>query len=286
MDDMFTPEEIFGSYSAWKLTEHTWIISFMNGTQFIYLLEGEKKALLTDTGYGLGHLRAFCEKLTDKEIICANTHFHPDHAAGNGEFTEVIVSEDWSMDETTVTQGEYPYDLNSFPYPDYKKVLVGEEGLDIDLGGRVVHAKKAAPAHCNSSVFYFDESEGLLICGDDLECAQVMLINACDGPGLVFDPVERLNNLKKNTLWMKKLADEGRVRYLLPNHNGTPISLEYLDDFIGLVDHIFAGDAVIEDQLHHKWVEMDPRSKEFCRVRYKKASIFIVKKELMKVFGN
>ncbi len=37
---------------AWKLEEVTWCISFMEGTEYIYLLEGEESALLTDTGYG------------------------------------------------------------------------------------------------------------------------------------------------------------------------------------------------------------------------------------------
>ena len=76
-----TIDEIFGNYIAWKYDDATWIISFMEGTEFIYLLEGEEYALLTDTGYGRGHLRDFVEKLTDKKILVANTHYHPDHSA-------------------------------------------------------------------------------------------------------------------------------------------------------------------------------------------------------------
>lgn len=81
-----TLEQIFGSYMAWKVDEKTWIISFMNGTEYMFLLEGEEKALLIDTGYGVGNLRAFVEKLTEKPILVTNTHYHPDHAAGNGEY--------------------------------------------------------------------------------------------------------------------------------------------------------------------------------------------------------
>lgn len=44
-------EQIFGTYTAWKLDEITWMISFMNGSQYLYLLEGEEKALLIDTGW-------------------------------------------------------------------------------------------------------------------------------------------------------------------------------------------------------------------------------------------
>ena len=58
MDEKKGPplELIFGNYISWKLDEKTWIISFMEGTEYIYLLEGERKALLLDTGYGFGHL--------------------------------------------------------------------------------------------------------------------------------------------------------------------------------------------------------------------------------------
>ena len=53
MDNQAPPlEMIFGNYMAWKLDEKTWVISFMEGTEYLYLLEGEEKALLLDTGYG------------------------------------------------------------------------------------------------------------------------------------------------------------------------------------------------------------------------------------------
>ena len=81
-------EKIFGNYTAWEAKEGTWFINFMNGSENMYLLEGKEKALLLDTGYGAGNLRAFVEKLTDKPVIVANSHYHPDHAAGNGEFED------------------------------------------------------------------------------------------------------------------------------------------------------------------------------------------------------
>ena len=85
-------EMIFGNYMSWKLDEKTWIISFMDGTEYIYLLEGDEMAMLIDTGYGIGHLRDYVEKLTDKPVVVVNTHFHPDHAAGNDEWEEVSFS--------------------------------------------------------------------------------------------------------------------------------------------------------------------------------------------------
>ena len=41
-----TLEQIFGSYTAWEAKEGTWFINFMNGSENMYLLEGDEKALL------------------------------------------------------------------------------------------------------------------------------------------------------------------------------------------------------------------------------------------------
>ena len=40
----------------------------MGDSEYMYLLEGDEKALLIDTGYGAGNLREYVEKLTSKPI--------------------------------------------------------------------------------------------------------------------------------------------------------------------------------------------------------------------------
>ena len=73
---------------------------------------------------------------------------------------------------------------------------------------------------------------------------------------------------------------------LLPNHNGTPLSTDYLDEYIELADAIYTGTATIEDKLNHRFVEMDPKAPELCRVRHKHCSIFIKKAEVLKIYGS
>ena len=277
-------EEIFGSYTAWKAKESTWFLNFMNGSENMYLLEGSEKALLIDTGYGVGNLRAFVEKLTDKPLLVVNTHYHPDHAAGNGEFEEVYMSKGAELDAPSVeSPGAVPFNITKLPHPDYKKIWL-KEGDQINLGGRVIEVLEAKPAHCNSGLFFLDRKERMLFCGDDVESAQVMMFDNSKNPEAPYDVRQRLLNLKANTQRMKYL--EGDYDWLLPNHNGYPIAKSYLDDFIGLVDAVFAGTAVIEDKLNHPFVEMDPKASGLCRVRYQKASIFIEKEEVIKVYGK
>ncbi|MDE7313006.1 MAG: MBL fold metallo-hydrolase [Eubacterium sp.] len=277
-------EQVFGSYLAWKADEATWIISFMNGTEYMYLLEGEERALLLDTGYGAGNLRAFVETLTQKQVAVANTHFHPDHAAGNGEFERVYMAEGALLDAPSVeTPGAVPFDLSKLPHPDYEKVFI-KEGFVFDLGGRKVEVLDVKPAHCNSSLFFLDRGHRMFFCGDDLEAAQVMLFDNSKNPQASYEVGERLDNFRANNVRIRDLADA--YDYLFPNHNGTPIAKSYAQDYISLVDGIYDGTAVIEEKLNHPFVEMDPAAKELCRVRCKKASIFIKKEELRKVYHN
>jgi hydroxyacylglutathione hydrolase len=274
-------EEIFGSYMAWKIDHTTWCINFMNGTQNLYLLEGEEKALLLDTGYGTNTLRAFVEGLTGKEIIVANTHFHPDHSAGNGEFEKVYLSKGEEIDAPSVGPG--PFDLSKLPYPDYEKVYIGE-GDKIELGGRTIEVLEALPAHCNNSLFFLDRGHRMFFTGDELEAAQVLLFDNSSNPNAPYNVKERLDNFYKNSKRIQDLSDE--FDYLLQNHNGVVIAKSYVQEFMELVEHIYTGDALIEDKLNHRFIEMDPKAPELCRVCYKNASIFIKKALLMEVYGK
>lgn len=279
-----TLEQIFGTYTSWKMDDTTWVISFMNGTEYMYLLEGTKKALLLDTGYGAGNLRKYIEALTDKPLVVANTHYHPDHAGGNGEFETVCMSHGAKLDAPSVdNQGAVPFDLTQLPYPDYEKIYVGE-GDKIDLGNRTVEIWDALPAHCNSSLFFMDRGHRMLFCGDELEAGQVMMFDNSKNYEATYNIRERLCNFKENLLQIKGHADS--FDYLLPNHNGCPIAKSYLDDYIGLVDSVFAGTAAIEDRLNHPFVEMDPEAPNLCRVCYKTACIFAKKEEILSVYGK
>lgn len=276
-------EQIFGSYVSWKIDDQTWVINFMNGSENMYLLEGEEKALLIDTGYGVGNLRAHVEKLTDKPILVTNTHFHPDHSAGNGEFEQVYLSRGSEIDAPSVNNpGAVPFDITKLPHPDYEKIFIGE-GYQFELGGRTIEVLDVKPAHCNSSLFFLDRGHRMFFCGDELEAAQVMMFDNSSNPDAPYDVKERLLNFQANNRRIKELSTE--FDYLLPNHNGYPIANSYINDYIELVDAIFDGKAMVEDKLNHPFVEMDPKASSLCRVRWKNGSIFIVKELVMSVYG-
>ncbi len=78
-------------FEAQKIYEGAWQISYAFNRRegapvYTYLVEGRDYALVIDTMYGYGNLKAFCETLTHKPLKLVNTHFHGDHTGGNSDF--------------------------------------------------------------------------------------------------------------------------------------------------------------------------------------------------------
>ena len=69
----------------------TWQV--LSDGDYSYLLEGDDEALLIDSGYGAGDIRAYCQTLTKKPLSkIANTHDHFDHTANNSYFDLAYMS--------------------------------------------------------------------------------------------------------------------------------------------------------------------------------------------------
>lgn len=85
-----TQEQLLPFRSA-KIDYNITRIKDMTG-DMIYLVEGKDKAALIDTGIGVGSLKTYVEKLTNKPLVVILTHGHVDHASGTAEFAEVYMS--------------------------------------------------------------------------------------------------------------------------------------------------------------------------------------------------
>lgn len=280
MDRQPTPEEIFGTFVNWKYDAHTWFITGLGGSLYMYLLEGEEKALLIDTAYGLCDMKAYCGKLTDKPVLVANTHGHLDHAGGNGFFEEVYMHENAPVDYRTFEGG--PCDITKLPHPDFRKRFL-KEGDVIELGNRTIEAIDIT-SHSNGSLAFLDASHRLLYCGDELESAQVLMYEIAEDEKNPYDFAAHIRRHKANMekLWSRRDAFD----FCCPGHNGAPIAKEYIQDFIGLSDAILSGKAQVENELHHVHIEASPLGPYLCRARHKKASFFVRKEQLRAVSGK
>ncbi|MBO9534126.1 MAG: MBL fold metallo-hydrolase [Solirubrobacteraceae bacterium] len=68
---------------VWRIAEPGHVASF--------LVEGDRRAALIDTGMGIHPIRPVVSSLTDRPVVVVNTHHHFDHVGGNAEFDEIVI---------------------------------------------------------------------------------------------------------------------------------------------------------------------------------------------------
>ena len=148
-----------------------------------YLVCGGERALLIDTGFGLGSLCGALTPLTALPILLANTHGHPDHGGGNAEFGAPLLHEaDFALYAAACTFEARRAELEQWglgsraaslqPTPPAPLPLA--DGAVLDLGGRRLTAIHT-PGHTRGSVCFFEAETGLLFAGDNLNGMQTML---------------------------------------------------------------------------------------------------------------
>src|SRR5947208_16733207 len=58
-----------------------------------FLVVGDERAALIDSGMGIGRIRPVAESLTDRSIEVVNTHYHWDHSGGDEEVERTALHE-------------------------------------------------------------------------------------------------------------------------------------------------------------------------------------------------
>lgn len=189
MQDKFSLPQKIGTYQSWfevyKVSEGTYAICEPGHWEGVisYLIEGRKKAVLLDTGMGIGDIEKVVERLTRLRVCVVNSHTHFDHIGDNHRFDETTVFDNKVEIERlkrgrTIKdlRGELKDELLFRPLPkgfdpeSYKiqpstptHLLKHEEY--IDLGGRrlkVLHT----PGHSPGSVCLLDTKSRELFTGD------------------------------------------------------------------------------------------------------------------------
>ncbi|MET3289248.1 UNVERIFIED_CONTAM: glyoxylase-like metal-dependent hydrolase (beta-lactamase superfamily II) [Brevibacillus sp. OAP136] len=194
-----------------------------------YLIIGETKAILLDTGMGIGNIYELVHSLTDKEIEVVNSHSHFDHIGENYKFSKVSIFEDVNA-VTTLTKGysveelkehvtsmmfakEPPKDFIAETYrmPPCEFDLL-HDGDIIDLGNRklkVIHT----PGHSSDSIMLHDEENRILFTGDTFY------------PGALYahfdEPFYGKSNLEIYLNSLRNIANDvvPHIDYLYCSHN-------------------------------------------------------------------
>lgn len=253
----------------------TWAIDDF-GIAIIYLVEGDSRALVIDTGMGMGNLRGVIDTLTSLPYDVVNTHGHMDHVGGDDEFAghDIYLNEaDFSMLDAEKMNGpstrktleksfhepgfygqDY-YDMTRVYHPVTPRLL--KEGDVFDLGGRKL-AIISTSGHTKGSVVLLDETYGYLFSGDSVVSTPILIFGGMNSSSVTVYREE-----------MKKLCQySDQVELIFPGHYMRPIGRSYITELYELACRICDGTAEKERfDLSHMTKE------ETLISRYKKASI-------------
>lgn len=182
-------------YPMVQFKKNTWEIDEFDVAS-MFLLVGTEKAMLIDTGIGIGDLRGAVAQITDKPLIVVITHGHIDHIGNARQFDEIYLNLKDSCNfphdiqrrredaraihirqTDSIGSGMYTaYPLSAYDpekdiiEPDDPMPVVHDlvDGMEFDLGGgRIVKAYEA-PGHTKGHMMLLDSYSRSLFCGDAL----------------------------------------------------------------------------------------------------------------------
>ena len=243
-----------------KLEEGVWSLLSPGGCPTLcYLVEGADKALLIDTGFGVGDLKGLCARLTDKPLLVVNTHSHGDHVLGNPQFARVYIHENdleaagaTNAPENRARYMAAPegcgYTLQDY-VPDGPCELVPiRAGHVFDLGGGHEVEVLLTPGHTPGGICLLEKKRRRLFTGDSLVRTPTLLF-------LGSGPLCTVEAFHEHLLPLQ--ARKAEFDALYPGHFETPQPVELLDDMVRLSEQILREPDAFED-----WQDMhgNPRA--------------------------
>ncbi len=151
-----------------------------------FLVEGADRAVLIDTGIGVGNLGEVIRELTDLPVTVVTTHAHWDHVGGNRWFVDIrapkgahaALRAGWSDDrmrralDPSELSGALPVgtDPDHAGIPPLTDIVTIADGDTLDLGGRSLNII-AAPGHASDLIVLLDRVNGILFGTDAVYAA-------------------------------------------------------------------------------------------------------------------
>ncbi|CQR52117.1 MBL fold metallo-hydrolase [Paenibacillus riograndensis] len=172
-------------FTVQQIDETTFAISEYGHWEKVhsFLLLGQERAALIDTGLGIGNIRTITDQLTNLPIDVLTTHVHTDHIGSHGEYERIFVHEgdlDWlvhgikglSLEQIRRDIGRdisqpVPEGFDPQTYRPFQGEPAGllRDGDTVELGGRAL-AVYHTPGHSPGHLVFWDTLNGYLFTGD------------------------------------------------------------------------------------------------------------------------
>ena len=192
-----------------------------------YLVTGDERALLIDTGWGFGDLAGLVASLTSLPVTVVNTHGHPDHVNGDAQFPEVMISAadlpialrtaspearramyERVSSRAPLPEGFSPEAWINTPLPTLQPL---PENTIFDLGDRTLQVI-STPGHQPGAICLLDAGARLLFTGDTIVAGPIlMFLDNALSLQTYADSLQRL------------LTHIAEIDYLLPGHGNEPL---------------------------------------------------------------
>jgi glyoxylase-like metal-dependent hydrolase (beta-lactamase superfamily II) len=215
----------------------------------MYLVEGEQKAALIDTGNGVGDLKGYVEKLLNgKPYDVILTHGHVDHASGADQFGDNVylnlLDYELSLTHCSIEHRKisfahwremFPDTMQEFADNEFVQVRQREyrpleDGQLFDLGGITLEAIYV-PGHTQGMTMVLDIEERVILFGDG--CGVGVL--------LLTDEASTVSEYRDSLLKLKQHED--RYDRVLRQHGSCESPKSVLDDNIEVCNKILDGTA-------------------------------------------
>lgn len=249
-------------FNSKLICTNTWLIQGDGCTS--YLVVGDERGVLIDTGFAIENIQAYVQSLTSKPVkIAANTHGHFDHTGGNGWFERAYMS----AEALEIAKTPYPSKA-SLNYPlDYWVTIVGD-GDKIELGHRDLEIIEI-PAHAPSSIAFLDRRERILFTGDEVS-AFVMLY------WMQPEPQPTIEQHAKNMEKLLKYRNE--FDFICDGHGTVAMGAaclveDYLEHDLRIMSGVLEGEPMIPRNDGSR-DGPDPRDFRLYQVEFKRRSVY------------
>jgi glyoxylase-like metal-dependent hydrolase (beta-lactamase superfamily II) len=240
------------------------------GDPWIYLVIGPEKAMLIDTGFGVGDLKGLVDEITGgMPLVVVNTHCHFDHAYGNSQFDRVYCHE-YEVRRLQAKQDphiwDYLFDADGrciwtefdrqdiIPFKEYE-IIGCPDGHRFNLGGDYDIELVFLPGHTPGHAAFLDKKNRILFAGDDA-CFGAVFIPGPE-PGDPYGQYATVSGFRQELAKLVTRLDE--FDGIFPGHGLVDLGTIMLVNILEACDQVLADPQNYDNQTEMtfggvKWV--------------------------------